>query len=123
MLSSDDYGATFAVPDVTGQFKAHGNGAGRQNGERLAVDPNDGSVLFTGTRANGLFRSADHGATWARVASAKRSSTAIPTVPLPRSATLAGSSTLAPPAGLSKLSINMRRLACRLAAQPDRARH
>ena len=67
VLSSDDYGATFAVHEVTAQFKAHGNGAGRQNGERLVVDPNDGAVLFTGTRANGLFRSADRGATWSRV--------------------------------------------------------
>jgi hypothetical protein len=32
------------------------------------VDPNDGAVLFTGTRTKGLFRSADHGATWSRVA-------------------------------------------------------
>ncbi|HWO14966.1 MAG TPA: hypothetical protein VNN80_35930, partial [Polyangiaceae bacterium] len=59
LLSSEDYGATLAVHDVTAQFTAHGNGMGRQSGERLAVDPNDGSILFTGTRQHGLFRSVD----------------------------------------------------------------
>ncbi len=69
ILRSQDYGATFTVTEVTGQFKAHGNGKGRQTGERLAVDPNDGGILFCGTRANGLFKSADGGATWTRNAS------------------------------------------------------
>lgn len=68
VLSSEDYGATFTVRDVTAQFTAHGNGKGRQSGERLAVDPGNGSVLFTGTRTRGLFRSADRGASWTRVA-------------------------------------------------------
>lgn len=68
ILSSADYGQSFDVHEVTNQFKAHGNGAGRQNGERLAVDPNNGSKLYVGTRSNGLFRSDDRGATWARVA-------------------------------------------------------
>jgi xyloglucan-specific exo-beta-1,4-glucanase len=69
ILSSEDYGETFAVHEVTTQFKAHGNGLGRQNGERLAVDPSNGSVLFVGTRRDGLFRSTDYGATWAAVSS------------------------------------------------------
>ncbi len=68
ILSSDDYGSTFQVHEVTAQFTAHGNGPGRQSGERLAVDPENGAILYTGTRENGLFRSADRGATWARVA-------------------------------------------------------
>jgi hypothetical protein len=68
ILRSTDYGENFSVTDVTSQFKAHGNGMGRQSGERLAVDPNDGRVLFAGTRDRGLFRSADYGATWQRVA-------------------------------------------------------
>lgn len=75
VLSSDDYGSTFTVHEVTSQFTAHGNGAGRQNGERLAVDPSDGSVLFVGTRRDGLFRSADRGASFARVASLDVTST------------------------------------------------
>jgi xyloglucan-specific exo-beta-1,4-glucanase len=76
ILSSTDYGDTFAVHEVTAQFKAHGNGPGRQNGERLAVDPTQGSILFAGTRADGLFRSADRGVTWSRVASLDVTTTA-----------------------------------------------
>lgn len=64
ILRSSDYGATFAITDVTAKFKAHGNGADRQKGETLAVDPNQGNILFCGTRANGLFRSTDSGVTW-----------------------------------------------------------
>ena len=67
ILRSNDYGATFTTTIVTTQFKAHGNGAGRQNGERLAVDPNKGSILFCGTRRNGLFKSTDSGATWTNI--------------------------------------------------------
>ena len=67
ILRSRDRGATFALTDVTAQFKAHGNGMGRQNGERLAVDPNNGSILFCGSRQSGLFKSTDSGASWRRV--------------------------------------------------------
>jgi xyloglucan-specific exo-beta-1,4-glucanase len=64
ILRSSDYGNTFAITDVTAKFKAHGNGADRQKGETLVVDPNKGSILFCGTRANGLFKSTDSGVTW-----------------------------------------------------------
>ncbi|ABG58430.1 T9SS type A sorting domain-containing protein [Cytophaga hutchinsonii] len=67
ILRSSDYGNTFAVTDVTSKFKAHGNGMGRQNGEKLVVDPNKGSILFCGTRYNGLFKSTDSGASWNNV--------------------------------------------------------
>jgi xyloglucan-specific exo-beta-1,4-glucanase len=67
ILHSTDYGKTFTVTDVTGQFKAHGNGMGRGTGERLQVDPGSSNVLFVGTRHNGLFKSIDSGATWSRV--------------------------------------------------------
>jgi xyloglucan-specific exo-beta-1,4-glucanase len=69
ILRSDDYGNTFTITDVTAQFKVHGNGMGRQNGERLQVDPNNGSILYTGTRWNGLFKSTNAGATWTRLTS------------------------------------------------------
>jgi xyloglucan-specific exo-beta-1,4-glucanase len=69
ILRSSDYGATFAITDVTAKFKANGNGADRQKGEGLAVDPNQGNILFCGTRANGLFKSTDAGVTWNAVAS------------------------------------------------------
>ena len=65
ILRSVDRGASFERTDLP--FKLGGNELGRGNGERLAVDPNDGRVLFLGTRAHGLWRSADHGASWQRV--------------------------------------------------------
>ncbi|WP_425603568.1 WD40/YVTN/BNR-like repeat-containing protein [Luteimonas rhizosphaericola] len=66
ILRSRDRGATFERTPLP--FKFGGNEQGRGNGERLAVDPNDGRVLFFGTRAHGLWRSADAGATWTEVA-------------------------------------------------------
>jgi uncharacterized protein YjdB len=69
ILCSTNYGATFTVVDVTSKFKANGNGSDRNKGEGLAVDPNLGSIVFCGTRANGLFKSTDSGATWNAVTS------------------------------------------------------
>jgi photosystem II stability/assembly factor-like uncharacterized protein len=65
ILRSADRGRTFQRANVP--FKMGGNENGRGNGERLAVDPNDGRVLFLGTRHAGLWRSGDRGATWSRV--------------------------------------------------------
>ena len=76
ILRSSDYGQTFAMTDVSAQFKAHGNGMGRQNGEKLVVDPNNSSILFCGTRANGLFKSSNAGVDWSAL-----TSFAIPTTP------------------------------------------
>lgn len=69
ILKSTDRGATFTETIVTPQFKAHGNGMGRQNGERLAIDPNNTNILFCGTRRNGLFKSTNGGTTWTNVSS------------------------------------------------------
>ena len=65
ILRSSDRGRTWARANVP--FKFGGNEAGRGNGERMAVDPNDGRILFLGTRHAGLWRSADGAATWAKV--------------------------------------------------------
>ena len=65
ILRSDDRGRTFARTDLP--FKLGGNEDGRGNGERLAVDPRDGRVLYLGTRHDGLWRSGDRGVTWSRV--------------------------------------------------------
>ena len=67
ILRSSDYGQTFAITDVTAQFKTHANGMGRQLGERLVVDPGTSSTLYVGTRYNGLFKSTDSGASWNRL--------------------------------------------------------
>jgi photosystem II stability/assembly factor-like uncharacterized protein len=65
ILRSSDRGASFQRSDLP--FKLGANELGRGNGERLAVDPNDGRVLFFGSRAHGLWRSEDSGARWKRV--------------------------------------------------------
>jgi xyloglucan-specific exo-beta-1,4-glucanase len=67
ILRSTDYGNTFSVTEVTSQFKAHGNGMGRQNGEKLIVDPNNGNILYCGTRWNGIFKSTNGGVNWSRL--------------------------------------------------------
>ncbi|MFD1002770.1 InlB B-repeat-containing protein [Ohtaekwangia kribbensis] len=64
ILRSSDKGNTFTITEVTDKFKAHGNGIGRGNGERLAVDPNNSNILYCGTRRNGLWKSTNAGATW-----------------------------------------------------------
>lgn len=69
ILRSTNYGTNFTLTDVTAKFKANGNGGDRQKGETLAVDPHKGSILFCGTRANGLFTSTDSGVTWNAVTS------------------------------------------------------
>lgn len=67
ILRSTDYGNTFSITDVTSQFKAHGNGMGRQNGEKLIVDPNNANILYCGTRWNGIFKSTNGGVNWSRL--------------------------------------------------------
>jgi xyloglucan-specific exo-beta-1,4-glucanase len=67
ILISNDYGATFTIKDVSSQFKAHGNGMGRQTGEKLVVDPVNSNIIYCGTRLGGLWKSADAGLTWSQV--------------------------------------------------------
>lgn len=67
LLISRDKGDTWTR--VTPPFRMAGNNDGRSNGERLMVDPNSPNVLFFGSRADGLFRSADYGATWTKIES------------------------------------------------------
>ena len=67
ILRSSDYGETFQRSDVS--FQINGNGMGRNNGERLAVDPNNGQILFCGSRSAGLWKSADGAVNWTKVGS------------------------------------------------------
>lgn len=67
IMRSTNYGGSWTTTDVTSQFKTHGNGYGRQSGERLAFDPGSSNILYVGTRYNGLFKSTDSGATWTRL--------------------------------------------------------
>ncbi|MEK8033025.1 xyloglucanase [Ideonella sp. DXS29W] len=68
MLRSDDQGRTWQTTPLP--FKLGGNMPGRGMGERLAVDPNQGKVLYFGAPSGkGLWKSVDRGATWAQVES------------------------------------------------------
>ena len=62
VLRSEDFGATWDTSYV--EMLAHGNGMGRQTGEKLAVDPNKGNIIFCGSRTKGLYKSTDYGKTW-----------------------------------------------------------
>ncbi|MGB9458068.1 MAG: xyloglucanase [Bryobacteraceae bacterium] len=67
ILRSSDRGKTFQHTNVP--FKFGGNEAGRGHGERLAVDPNAGNILYLGTRYDGLWKSTDRAVTWNKVES------------------------------------------------------
>ena len=68
ILRSTDQGNTWQRADLP--FKVGGNMPGRSMGERLAIDPNQNSILYLGARSgNGLWRSIDFGATWSKVTS------------------------------------------------------
>ncbi len=83
VLRSSDRGKSFDRSDLP--FKLGGNEDGRGNGERLAVDPGDGRILYLGTRHDGLWRSQDRGVTWTRVDSFPDVSEADPPTPAPAS--------------------------------------
>jgi len=67
ILRSADQGKTFQRSDVL--FKMGGNEDGRGNGERMQVDPNNGNILYMGTRHDGLWMSTDRAVTWNQVRS------------------------------------------------------
>lgn len=67
ILRSSDRGKTFQYTNVP--IKFGGNENGRGNGERMAVDPNDGNILYLGTRQAGLWKSTDRAVTWSKVES------------------------------------------------------
>jgi photosystem II stability/assembly factor-like uncharacterized protein len=65
ILRSEDQGRTFQTIPLP--FKTGGNEDGRSDGERMAVDPNDPSTIYLGTRDNGLWKSTDSARTWTQV--------------------------------------------------------
>lgn len=62
---SDDGGETFRTHAMP--MLIHGNLGGRGAGERLLADAADASTLWFASQTEGLWRSADEGATWAKV--------------------------------------------------------
>jgi len=70
VLVSNNQGASWTINSVP--FKVGGNEVGRGAGERLAVDPNLGSILYAGTSGDypsGLYKSTNSGTSFASVAS------------------------------------------------------
>ena len=72
VLKSTDQGNTWTINPLP--FKGAGNMAGRGCGERLAVDPNNSSILYlaaTGDQATtyGLWKSTSGGTSWSQVTS------------------------------------------------------
>ena len=65
IVRSTDQGRHWKQTDMP--FKMGGNEDGRSAGERLAVDPNKNSVIYFGSRSDGLWRSSDYAATWSKV--------------------------------------------------------
>ena len=62
VLRSSDMGVTWDTSYV--EMLAHGNGMGRQTGEKLAVDPNKSNIVLCGSRTKGVYKSTDSGKTW-----------------------------------------------------------
>ncbi len=67
LLKSGDYGEHFEVIELTDMITVHGNGMGRGNGERIAIDPNNTDIIFAGGRTGGMIKSTDGGNTWETV--------------------------------------------------------
>jgi hypothetical protein len=65
VLYSENQGRTFQRTDLS--FKMGANEDGRGNGERMAVDPNNGDILYLGTRHAGLWKSENGAKSWKRV--------------------------------------------------------
>jgi photosystem II stability/assembly factor-like uncharacterized protein len=59
VLASNDRGRTWRVTELG--MKIGGNSPGRGTGERLAVDPNQGDIVWLGTSQDGLVGSRDGG--------------------------------------------------------------
>lgn len=65
MLVSGDRGETFTR--IKMPIKMGGNENGRGNGERMAVDPANGKIIYFGSRNDGLWRSKNAGMNWEQV--------------------------------------------------------
>ncbi|KAK6512412.1 hypothetical protein TWF481_001298 [Arthrobotrys musiformis] len=77
ILRSTDKGNTWSATQLP--FKVGGNMPARGMGERLAIDPNSNNIIYFGARSgNGLWKSTDYGATWAKVTSFTSVGTFVP---------------------------------------------
>lgn len=71
VLYSNDGGSTFKETELTTfPFFVHGNGEGRNNGERIAVDPNNSKIIIAGSRiGTPLVMSTDGAKTFSTISS------------------------------------------------------
>jgi len=70
IFKSTNRGDTWIPTNFLGsKVKMEPNGEGRQEGERLAVDPVNSDVVYYGSLANGLWTTRDGGATWSKIES------------------------------------------------------
>ncbi len=76
LLISEDYGETFTRTELTEQIKIHGNGMGRGNGEKMAVDPKNSDIIYIGGRTGGLIKSTDGGKTFTELDMGTKTATA-----------------------------------------------
>lgn len=68
LFISNDYGSTFTRTELTDLIKVDGNGMGRGNGERLAVDPKNSDIVYAGGMSTGgLIKSTDGGITFTKL--------------------------------------------------------
>jgi len=67
IFKSTDKGKTWTKLNI--DLPMGGNEEHRWAGERLAVNPSDSNLIFFGSRRDGLWKSSDAGATWAKVTS------------------------------------------------------
>ncbi|HSH95166.1 MAG TPA: hypothetical protein VK968_13525, partial [Roseimicrobium sp.] len=109
IMISTDRGANFTR--INAPFVIRANNDGRGTGERFGVDPNLGSTLFYGTREDGLWKSVNHAANWAKVNSFPVSATAngvgISFVEFVRSSGTPGSATPVIWVGVSQTGTNL----------------
>ena len=68
ILKTVDGGLSFSETDITDLIDVHGNGAGRECGEPIAVDPENPYIIYAGGDVTGgesaLIKSIDAGLTW-----------------------------------------------------------
>jgi xyloglucan-specific exo-beta-1,4-glucanase len=70
VLKSTDQGRSWKKAEFIGKdVGIFGNGDYRWGGERLAIDPNKPSLIYFGTREDGLWKSTDAGESFAKVES------------------------------------------------------
>ncbi|MGD0463221.1 MAG: hypothetical protein ABSB74_12120 [Tepidisphaeraceae bacterium] len=67
VLYSTDGGQTWGQDGLS--IYVGGNSNGRATGERIAVDPNDSSIIFLGSNANGLWKSTNSGHSFSQITS------------------------------------------------------